>query len=369
MKHSIKDKLKYRDIEWMMPSVDVLGVLRKLGVRVSCASGDEVTALCPDHRLFVGRESSDPNWHVNTVTGKTFCFTEGRGSNLLWTVCRMLNCNAESAAKVLMGGASDLSEMSISLARRKKFREVTAPSVYREAGSEPDSGIVGLDAIRRDMDAGYLSRDALEFFMSPEGKKPTNILAGTVRRYSVFERTWGYYANRVIVPFKLRGELIGFCAMDYLGKRRWMELHPSRSERDYRKVLYPDGFKVSEYVFGHDECTPACEMLFVVEGAREVMKLTQEGFPNAVAILGGYMGDGQFRLITELAPKRIALAFDGDKAGRMITDRVAERLSRLYSNERILRLMIPIGSDPKNLTRDEIRCIIRAADLRKDSKC
>jgi hypothetical protein len=209
------------------------------------------------------------------------------------------------------------------------------------------------------MDAGYMSQEAYQFFIHPPGKSPTNIRQETISHYKIFLRTWGDYINRVVVPFVLKGNLVGYCAIDILGKERWLSEHPMKTERDYKKVLYPFNFisaglpKQQDHMpgclFGYDDCVKGCDILFIVEGAREVMKLWQEGFTNAVAILGGHLGKGQFSLITELAPKKVALMFDGDSAGRTITDRVQDGLSRLYSGENLIRCHVPLGKDPKNL--------------------
>jgi hypothetical protein len=366
---SIRERLRYKDISWLMPSVDVGTILQKLGVEDISVRGDEVQAKCPDHAMFVGRDSSDPNWFVNTKTGESICFTEGRGSNLVWIVSRMLDCHPKDAVKFLMQTEADIAESTLELAKRKKFRESKAPSMYSEYGveGEPTPAIKGLSAIKRDMESHYMSQAAYDFFMYPPGKQPTLIRPETVDRYKVFERTWGFYNNRVIVPFVLKGKVVGFCAIDILGKERWLKEHPLSGEKEYRKVLYPDNFVAAGGPLSHlpdgclvgfDDCVKGCDVLFLVEGAREKMKLLQEGFPNSVAILGGYLGEGQFTLITEIAPKCVALMFDGDNAGRMITDRVQARLSRNYHKDKLIRCHVPAGKDPKNLCGSDFQAFL-----------
>jgi hypothetical protein len=294
---SVRERLRYKNISWLMPSVDVVAILQKLGVEDISTHGDEVRAKCPDHAMYVGRDSSDPAWNVNTDTGETFCFTESRGSNLVWIVSRMLDCHPKEAAKFLMQTESDIAESTLEFAKRKKLRENIAPSMFSQRGVEGEqvAAVRGLSAIKRDMESHYMSKAAYDFFMYPPGKQPTLIRPETVDHYKVFERTWGFYNNRVVVPFVLKGNVVGFCAIDILGKDRWLKDHPLSGVKDYRKVLYPDNFIAAGgplshlpdgCLFGFDDCARGCDVLFLVEGAREKMKLFQEGFPNSVAKIG-----------------------------------------------------------------------------------
>jgi 5S rRNA maturation endonuclease (ribonuclease M5) len=338
-----------------MPSVDVVDVLEKLGAEKISEQRDEVWALCPDHKLFVARESSDPNWSVNVDTGETNCFTEGRGSNLLWTACRVLGCDPREGVKFLTGiegdvnmSALQLSSLSRRLGKMKSGRE----KKVREA-------VFGLDDVREDMVKGFRPEGMYEFFMTPPGKRySTDIVAATVDRYQVFQRTWGYYKDRAIVPFFLKGKLVGYCAIDTLGLKGWLRNNPLKTEGEYKKSLYPLNFLSSEYLFGFDDCQKGAEYVILTEGPREVMKLWQEGFTNTVAIMGGRVLDGQIRLLTELAPKRILLMFDGDSKGRQFNDDSEKILSRLFP---IGKIMTPWNRDPKNLDREALEKLINSA--------
>ena len=146
--------------------------------------------------------------------------------------------------------------------------------------------------------------------------------------------------------------------MDIRGKEEWLKSHPLKEEGDYRKVLYPPNMVSGNCLFGFDDCEKGADFLVVVEGPREKMKLWQEGFPNSVAIMGSYMSDVQMTLIAELAPKKVVLMFDGDDAGASATERVADKLSRLFPGDRTRRCFPPRGKDPKNLGREELERII-----------
>ena len=123
--------------------------------------------------------------------------------------------------------------------------------------------------------------------------------------------------------------------------------------KDYKKVRYPTEFKSSECLFGYDDCNVDEEYLVLVEGAREVMKLRQEGIP-AVGISGAYLSNEHKILLSKIHPKRFVLMFDGDNAGVDITNRTAKLLEKIYPIERIKKCFIPSGRDPKNLSGQEL---------------
>ena len=348
---SVRDRQRYRNIEWLMPSVDVVDVLERLGAERISVNGIEVQCLCPDHEMFVNRVSSHPNWTCNSETGVTYCRTEPRASNLVWTVRRVLDCSLKEAVKFMTGTDASRLQSAAMLGKIKRMRKSKT-----EDKREP----VYLDNIEDDLKNRFISEACYHFFIHPPGKPPTNINKETVDFYRVFERRWGYYGNRAIIPFFMRGKLVGFCAVDLLGKDQWILEHPLNDEDDYRKTLYPKNFRAKECLFGFDHVEQGCEQLFVTEGAREVMKIKQEVTPNAVGVLKADLSDEQILLITEKAPKEVVLAFDGDQAGYAATDKNAAKLERTC---RVRKCYLPIGKDPKNLNGKDLTNLVKRSKL------
>ncbi len=337
-----------------MPSVNVENVLVRLGFKPEGRSKNAIRALCPDHHLFVGRKSSDPNWFVNEDTGETFCHTEGRSSNLLWTVRRLFDCAPKDAAKFMLGVDSEVDLLNLDLiALRHKIEMLKATQ------EEEKQEVRGLNVIAQDMENRYMSEQAYRFFIHPPEKKyPTNIVRETVDKYNVFERTWGYYSNCVIIPFILSQKLVGFCAIDLLGKNEWIRTHPLKLEKDYRKVRYPLNFLSGSFLFGYDDCKKGADILVIVEGPREVMKLWQEGYTNTVAVLGCHLSGEQEQLITRLGPKKVVLMFDGDDAGVETTTKVGKKLSTIFSGQSLKKCFLPRGRDPKTLEKADFDRLI-----------
>ena len=156
-------------------------------------------------------------------------------------------------------------------------------------------------------------------------------------------------------------KIVGYCAVDILGKEAWQRKHPSLDEKAYRKVLYPENFMSAECLFGYDDCKKNADFVVILEGSREVMKLHQEGFTNSVAILGAYISDKHRLLLAKLAPKQVVLMFDGDDAGVEITRRTAEALKKNFSGNRVIKCFLPKGRDPKTLCCNELSELIERA--------
>jgi hypothetical protein len=348
----VKERRRYLNIEWLMPSVDVVGVLERLGIERISTNGDQVEALCPDHHIYLGREQSHPKWTCNIHTGETFCFTEGRGSNLVWTVSRVLDCHPKKAVAFMAGAENEVDISALMMAGMKNRL-----ARLRRGSPKERKPVFGLDDIKRDMENRFTSDGMYQFFIHPPGKRyPTDITRETVNHYRVFQRNWGYYTNRAIIPFMLEGKLEGFCAIDLLGKKNWLRDHPLKEEDDYKKVLYPKGFRSGEYLFGLDDCEQEPEFVILTEGAREVMKLWQLGYTNSVSVLGGNVGDGHMKLLAKKAPRKVILMFDGDEAGYNFTEKAAEKLKKLFSIEKCL---LPFGRDPKDLEETTIDKLIK----------
>ena len=341
---------QYKDITWLMPHVDVKDVLDRLGVLVVEMQGDEITAWCPDHEMHVHRRPSHPKWSLNVKTGKTICSTEGRGSNLVWTASRLLDCTADDAVKWMTGASGDVAIAAL--------RNLSA--TFQNIAStepEPKRTVRGMNDMQNMLVSGMMYPDGYSFFIHPPGKKPTNIKKNTVDHFGCIQIRSGWYSNRVIIPFYLCGELRGWCATDILGKKEWLRRHPTLTEDDYKKVLYPKGFKRGQYLFGADNIVSGSDYVVILEGAREAMKLWQHGH-NAVAVLGSAISDGQVELLAGLCPDKVLIMMDGDDAGYEAQERIEKKLVEFFP---VGKCVVPLGYDPKALSPKKIGGIIGKA--------
>ena len=348
-----------------MKKIDVHTVLERLGVRgISPERNGQIWAYCPDHHLFVDREPSHPKWSINVDTGKTYCFTESRGSNLVYTAARLLKeerggveeVTGREAVEWMMGDGSDLS-MGTLKALKEKFKALRDVECKQEQ-EKREHTVKELQDIRTLLENGVVYDTGYHYFMYPPGKKPTLIEKPTVDFFKVVECRHGKYANRVINPFYMRDELVGFCATDILGQEEWLDRHPSASSKHYKKVLFPRGFVRRECLFNFDNIPQNPEWVFVVEGARDAMKLYQFGY-HAGAVLGSGITPEQIKLLAERNPRHVAIMFDGDDAGYEANRKIHKALVEHFDAH---KAVLPRNDDPKTVDKAWIERFLKKVE-------
>ena len=92
--------------------------------------------------------------------------------------------------------------------------------------------------------------------------------------------------------------------------------------------------------------------VFVAEGAFDVIKLWQAGYP-AVGILQASISQNQVDLIKKLPFQKVVIATDNDKAGRDIAIKLAQALS---GTKEVFFLRYPFGvKDPADMTAEQLK--------------
>ena len=143
------------------------------------------------------------------------------------------------------------------------------------------------------------------------------------------QQVGGIYARRVVTKVgKSRGEI------SYINsKGRWS----------------------STNLFGFDIAKRRPKLpLWIVEGPRDCMKITQLG-GRAVAIIGSYVGPKKLRLIETLDPSCVIIATDPDEAGNKAREYIHEHLTMIP----VLDAVFPEGKDPANLTIRSMNRMLR----------
>lgn len=90
------------------------------------------------------------------------------------------------------------------------------------------------------------------------------------------------------------------------------------------------------------------QRVLLVEGYMDVIALSQAGVDGAVATLGTALTSEQARLMKRFAPE-VWVAFDGDEAGQLATERALDILKREAIPAKVLAF--PDGKDPDDLVR------------------
>lgn len=95
--------------------------------------------------------------------------------------------------------------------------------------------------------------------------------------------------------------------------------------------------------------------LIITEGPWAVMKLSQAGYPGAVALLGVRLSEAQRQLISTSLSLHICLLLDGDKVGRQAAPRMKAQLGH-----KAMTIDLPQNVDPDDLQEEDLKKIISA---------
>ncbi len=164
-----------------------------------------------------------------------------------------------------------------------------------------------------------------------------------LNRFSVFEcHTRGKpMYGRIIVPFRnIDNQIVAF--MGYktdkiISTMKWKFL--------------PKGFKKSRHLFGLNFYPDNKKSVFIVEGAKDVLRMHQAGFTNSVCICGVYLSTKQIKLLKSKNISTINLCLDPNNAGQTGAEKIIKRLSILFS--KVNNIVLP--NDPGKLSVSELQ--------------
>lgn len=358
----------FNELEAMMAQFDVREFLIKNGFPISNDNGETIRTFCPDHEIFCGSESSDPNWVLNVRDGKTTCYTEGRDSNIVYTFARR-------HFKKEKGFSIEQLEKIVEMLTNKTTVEIRLFDTSNLKAKWKAEDREKTEAMKRNLEnfSRYIiecpvCKSGFDFFIQPpDGKLATNITKETVEFFKVFQKLEHYYKDRICNPIFYNDEIVGIVATDILGETKWLKINPEfrgiegAYKKERKKVIYNKGFLSGKYLYNFDVCKKSkYDFVILVEGAREVMKLWQEGFDNAVAIFGCDLKKGQTNMLYELDKPKIVVMLDGDDVGRDKSIKIREELKNNFNTT---IAYTPNGCDPKHLTKEDFSKIFNEIGL------
>jgi DNA primase len=150
----------------------------------------------------------------------------------------------------------------------------------------------------------------------------------------------GSMHDRIVIPIHNReGELVAYAGRAIDG-----------SEPRYK---FPAGFHKSLELFNLHRVKGEVSVV-LVEGFFDCMKITQAGFP-CVALMGSTMSRAQEELLRECFGQ-VVVMLDGDEAGRVAAEGIAERLQRVVYQVQVVDL--PQGVQPDQLSVEELHHLL-----------
>ncbi len=296
----------------------LIRVLEDSGLEITpVAGGTELTISCP--LCF----SEDKKLYINASSGLWICHRcdeRGNLARLFLDVCDKTLTEAMHLVKAIRG--------STERPRR--------PLTVRRLKERP---------LEVAMAPGALDRPQIaEEYLATRG-----LNANWVAELGIKVCLSGWYKGRVIVPVITEGQLRTFVA-------RSLSIH------EHKKVLMPEDSQASKALFGYDRAVKGREywnLLIIVEGVFDAIRMWQLGYGQTVATLGAHITADQRRLMKRLKPDGVILLRDADDAGREAVIKEARELKAAMFNVSIAEL--PKGTDPGSAAPVDIKYAVDTA--------
>ena len=309
------------DFKTVKAAVSMEMILGRYQVNWLRKKDDELRGRCPIHQ---GEGQS--SFHVNLAKNAFHCFSCKAHGNVLDFVAAMEKCSVRDAALKLADWFTI------------KQQESPVPETVKPESTKSESKTGECSAVaNKPLNFQLKSVDSAHPYISSRG-----ITKETAEAFGVgFFSGRGSMSGRVVIPIhNERGELVA-----YAGRA------VDDSEPRYK---LPAGFHKSLELFNLHRAiaeSNATGRVIVVEGLFDCMKVSQAGFPNAVALMGSSLSEAQEELLARHF-KSACLMLDGDNAGRRATDECLVRLGRRMW---VWALVLPDGTQPDQLNDEELR--------------
>lgn len=169
----------------------------------------------------------------------------------------------------------------------------------------------------------------------------------TIEKFGLFFFDKFYGFNKSNEPFEL-SERLAFPIISN-GKLVGVSLRATKPNQTPKWLHQPSLIKTSELLYNFDNAIGQ-EEVTVVEGITDVWAYDEIGVV-AVCTYGAKITEEQKRMLLQLGCN-LNFSFDGDEAGIMANKKAFELFK---STSNISFTLIPFGSDPANLTREELK--------------
>jgi DNA primase len=305
------------DFKAVKAAVNFPSVLDHYQVNWLRKKGDELRGRCPIHQ---GEGQS--SFHVNLAKNAFHCFSCKAHGNVLDFVAAMEKCSVRDAA--------------IKLAEWFTVSGEPVAEPAKEKPADSGGGVGDADtAVNKPLTFQLKGVDCSHPYLVERG-----ISKETAEYFGVgFFSGKGSMTGRIVIPIhNAHGELVAYTGRAIDG-----------SEPRYK---LPAGFQKSLELFNlHRVSGPE---VVLVEGFFDCISVHQAGFP-AVALMGSSLSEVQEELLTAKFA-RVIVMLDGDEPGRRAT---VECLTRVASRIWARAALVPEGSQPDQMSREELRNILQ----------
>lgn len=170
---------------------------------------------------------------------------------------------------------------------------------------------------------------------------------GTLKFFNVGDCSIGDFNGRAVVP--IFGEkdqnIVGLSGRSFTdSKQKWK---------------HSKGFPKSRYLYNQKEAFrigTKKNVLFIVEGPKDVWRMWEAGYKNTVALFGVSISDTQQILLEKSGIMNIHIFLDNDEAGEKGYQKIRKALKRSFNVYKVNNEHI--GKDPSDFTTEELQLIV-----------
>jgi DNA primase len=277
-----------------------------------------------------GSKSSVQSFIVNTEKNAWVCHSDScvasrggrRGGNVLDFVAAMESCSIRDAALKLQERFSVTPVSSEQIVPATKADE-TYPPASEEENNQP----LAFQLLAVDSDHLYLAQRRVD--------------RNTAAYFGVgFYSGNGSMEGRIIFPVHDEDGVL----VAYAGR----SIGPTEP-----RYKFPVRYRKSLVLFNLHRAVRHGKAVIVVEGFFDCLNVHQAGFPCVVALMGCSLSARQEALLQQHF-RQVTLMLDGDNAGRRAGTTIA---ARLVTKLAVRVVEIPLGTQPDQLSADQIRCL------------
>ena len=332
----------WADFKKVKASVTIEAVLQRYGLLESFdRKGDRLSGPCPIHK-----GSNKKQFSVSVSKGAFKCFSGhcGKQGNVIDFVAAVENVPFRDAAVMLQGWfgiepdppKADSGKPSTPVSGKGKASTSEAPA----AATPAIDGPVAVEGnspltfeLKLEPDHPYLESRGL----TPE----------TIAHFGLGYCSRGSMKGRIAIPIhNEKGKLLA-----YAGRWPGTDSEIPAAEGKYK---LPNGFHKSLVVYNLHRIPEGTKTVVLVEGFFSVFWLHQNGFPNAVAVMGSSFSPRQILLLAERF-KGVQLFLDGDEAGEEAARKIAVDFAR---HTWVKIIPCPDGLQPDRLPASELKRLL-----------
>ena len=275
--------------------------------------------VCPFHK------DVNPSMRIDLEEGRYFCFGCQRHGNAMDFVYEAEKKNGLNQLQSLMKYQKIL--------KSKKIEKIVQSGIQIKKKKKRSSQEL--------YDEAYMHYYGLSI---PDWENPERKEIEDVKQYMINRGFTAKTLVRIKAKYTYQKNYpIIFPIMDNKEFKGWVCRTTDKKVEAKRKYLYNKGFQRKTTLAGR--YSQKCDLLYIVEGYMDMLKLRQFGIKNVVALLGWKASSDQLEKIKKADPKIIIALTDNDQCGR----KGARYLKQMFSSKVVRFKFLKGYKDPGDM--------------------